>query len=136
MTLAIGVLPYPITFLCTDFISELYGRRRASFVVWVGLFMNLWVVLFVWLGGALPPAPEWNASTGLPATDDVVTGPDDVEEFRAVTAPPTAGVDVATVAFSNWMRGVAWATAGMLIFCPTRSIAGFRPGLASTIFCA
>ena len=34
--LAIGVLPYPITFLCTDFISELYGRRRASSVVWVG----------------------------------------------------------------------------------------------------
>jgi uncharacterized integral membrane protein (TIGR00697 family) len=69
MALAVGVLPYPITFLCTDFISELYGRRRASFVVWVGLFLNLWVVLFVWLGGALPPAPELDASTGLPATD-------------------------------------------------------------------
>ena len=25
MALAVGVLPYPITFLCTDFISELYG---------------------------------------------------------------------------------------------------------------
>jgi uncharacterized PurR-regulated membrane protein YhhQ (DUF165 family) len=37
---AVGVLPYPITFLCTDFISELYGRRRASFVVWVGLLLN------------------------------------------------------------------------------------------------
>ncbi len=24
----IGVLPYPITFLCTDFISELYGRKK------------------------------------------------------------------------------------------------------------
>ena len=28
--IAVGVLPYPLTFLCTDFISELYGRRRAS----------------------------------------------------------------------------------------------------------
>jgi len=26
MPLAVGVLPYPITFLCTDFISEIYGR--------------------------------------------------------------------------------------------------------------
>ncbi len=69
MMLAIGVLPYPVTFLCTDFISEIYGRRRANFVVWVGLFLNLWVVLFVWLGGVLPPTPEWSASTGLPATD-------------------------------------------------------------------
>ena len=33
---AVGVLPYPITFLCTDLISELYGRRRANAVVWVG----------------------------------------------------------------------------------------------------
>jgi len=69
MVLAIGVLPYPATFLCTDFISELYGRRRASFVVWVGLVLNLWVVFFVWIGGVLPPVPDWNASTGLPPQD-------------------------------------------------------------------
>jgi uncharacterized integral membrane protein (TIGR00697 family) len=53
--LAVGVLPYPITFLCTDFISELYGRKRANFVVWVGLILNLWVLLVLWLGGALNP---------------------------------------------------------------------------------
>src|SRR5690606_35569774 len=35
MVVAVGVLPYPITFLCTDFISELYGRRRANWVVMV-----------------------------------------------------------------------------------------------------
>ena len=69
MALAVGVLPYPITFLCTDFISELYGRRRASFVVWVGLGLNLWVVAFLWLGGILPPAPVLDAATGLPPTD-------------------------------------------------------------------
>jgi uncharacterized integral membrane protein (TIGR00697 family) len=67
--LAIGVLPYPITFLCTDFISELYGRRRASAVVWVGLGLNVWVVFILWVGGILPPVPEFDA-TGLPATDD------------------------------------------------------------------
>jgi uncharacterized integral membrane protein (TIGR00697 family) len=67
--LAVGVLPYPITFLCTDFISELYGRSRASFVVWVGLLLNLWVVAFLWIGGVLPPEPALQAATGLPATD-------------------------------------------------------------------
>ena len=25
--LAVGVLPYPLTFLCTDLISELYGKN-------------------------------------------------------------------------------------------------------------
>jgi queuosine precursor transporter len=58
----IGVLPYPITFLCTDFISELYGRRRANTVVWVGLILNLWVLFILWLGGVLPPRPELGAN--------------------------------------------------------------------------
>ena len=54
MPLAVGVLPYPITFLCTDFISELFGRPRANQVVWMGLALNLWVMLILWVGGALP----------------------------------------------------------------------------------
>ncbi len=69
MALAIGVLPYPVTFLCTDFISELYGQKRANFLVWVGLLLNAWVVAFLWLGGVLPPTPVLDASTGLPPTD-------------------------------------------------------------------
>jgi hypothetical protein len=51
---AVGVLPYPITFLCTDFISELYGRARANAVVWTGLLLNGWVMFILWLGGVLP----------------------------------------------------------------------------------
>lgn len=54
--LAVGVLPYPITFLCTDFISELYGRARANQVVYMGLALNIWVVGILWLGGVLPSA--------------------------------------------------------------------------------
>lgn len=68
MSLAVGVLPYPITFLCTDFISEFYGRQRANMVVWVGLGLNAFVVLFMWLGGALPPAVELGAG-GLPSPE-------------------------------------------------------------------
>jgi uncharacterized integral membrane protein (TIGR00697 family) len=66
MPLAVGVLPYPLTFLCTDFISELYGRKRANAVVWVGLLLNLWVVFILWLGSALPPVVPIDAATGLP----------------------------------------------------------------------
>ncbi len=55
LQLAVGVLPYPLTFLCTDFISELYGRRRANFVVWLGLGLNILVLGFIWVGKQLPP---------------------------------------------------------------------------------
>lgn len=70
LALAVGVLPYPLTFLCTDFISEMYGRARANFVVWVGLALNLWVVFIVWTAGVLPPLPDLDPATGLPAPDD------------------------------------------------------------------
>ncbi|MCH7812958.1 MAG: VUT family protein [Planctomycetes bacterium] len=58
LALAVGVLPYPLTFLCTDFISEFYGKRRANFVVWVGLLLNVVVLAFLWLGHQLPAVGE------------------------------------------------------------------------------
>jgi len=67
--LAVGVLPYPITFLCTDFISELYGRNRANFVVWIGLMLNIWVLFILWLGGALNP-PEF-MSNGINGVNEL-----------------------------------------------------------------
>ena len=68
--LFVGILPYPITFLCTDFISELYGKHRANVVVWTGLLLNVWVLFILWLGGVLPPVPDMLPETGLPALDD------------------------------------------------------------------
>lgn len=66
----VGVLPYPITFLCTDFISEIYGKKRARMVVWIGFLLNMWVLFILWLGGVLPPHPEIIPETGLPAAGD------------------------------------------------------------------
>lgn len=79
LKLTVGVLPYPITFLCTDFISEIYGQKRANAVVWVGLLINLWVLFILWLGGVLPPEPQiYNeaeelilTSSGKPSNDYV-----------------------------------------------------------------
>lgn len=65
----VGVLPYPITFLCTDFISELYGKKRATMVVWTGLILNIWVLLILWVGGILPPKVELGPD-GLPYPED------------------------------------------------------------------
>lgn len=63
---AVGVLPYPLTFLCTDFISELYGRARANWVVFVGLIINVWVLFILWLGTALPGFAPLDPATGMP----------------------------------------------------------------------
>ena len=49
-----GVLPYPITFLITDILSELYGRKRTTHVVLSGLFASIFVLLILWLGAQFP----------------------------------------------------------------------------------
>ena len=59
MALAVGVLPYPLTFLCTDLICELYGKSRANFLVTVGLGLNVFILLVLLLGNTIPAvAPE------------------------------------------------------------------------------
>ncbi len=49
-----GVLPYPITFLITDVLSEIYGRRKTNQVVAVGFFASLFVLVILRLGGFFP----------------------------------------------------------------------------------
>ena len=68
--LAVGVLPYPITFLCTDLISELFGKKKANLVVWVGLLLNLWVLLILWLGGILDAPDNLTDSGQIPLSLD------------------------------------------------------------------
>ena len=50
LSLAIGVLPYPLTFLCTDVICELYGKARANFMVTLGLGLNFFILGVLWIG--------------------------------------------------------------------------------------
>ena len=64
-----GVIAYPLTFLFTDVISELYGRRIASRVIWVGFGANLLMVVLVFGGKLLPSAPFWE---GQPAYESIL----------------------------------------------------------------
>ena len=52
--LSVGVLPYPITFLITDILSEVYGRKRTNEVVIAGFFVSLFVLFILWLGSIFP----------------------------------------------------------------------------------
>lgn len=95
-SIAVGVLPYPLTFLCTDFISELYGKKRAAFVVWMGLVVNLWVVLILWLGGILPGFEALDPSTGQILKDEAGRLPV-FFEIRALTFGAVAASMIAYI---------------------------------------
>ena len=51
-----GVLAYPFTFLATDLICELYGKKRAQTLVWIGFAMNFFMLGLMTLGHVLPDA--------------------------------------------------------------------------------
>ena len=53
-----GILPYPITFLVTDLISELYGQKKANRVVISGFVASIFVLFFLWLGGQFSAIPD------------------------------------------------------------------------------
>ena len=70
----VGILPYPVTFLATDLVCELYGRRRANFLVLVGFLMNLFLLLVCWVGHAVPDSESWrNFVLSDPAQPDWYT---------------------------------------------------------------
>lgn len=54
-----GVIAYPLTFLFTDVISELYGKKIASKVVWAGFGANILMLSLIFFSKLLPPAPFW-----------------------------------------------------------------------------
>ncbi len=52
--ISVGIIPYPLTFLITDIISEIYGAKKANMVVYAGLFATLFVFVVVLLADATP----------------------------------------------------------------------------------
>lgn len=56
---SVGLLPYPITFLVTDIISEIYGQKRANQVVLSGLIASIFMLLIVTIAD-LVQAAAWS----------------------------------------------------------------------------
>ncbi len=63
--LSVGILPYPITFLITDMISEVYGQKKANQVVTAGIFASIFSMCIIYVSAALPAAAESPVSNEL-----------------------------------------------------------------------
>lgn len=63
--LSVGILPYPITFLITDLISEIYGKKAANRVVTAGIlasFFSMGILLLANAAPAMESSPIDNAT--------------------------------------------------------------------------
>lgn len=60
---SVGLLPYPLTFLVTDVISELFGKRKANWVVLSGLVASVLTLLVIAMASSV------QSTTWSPVTD-------------------------------------------------------------------
>lgn len=56
--ISVGVLPYPITFLITDLISEIFGKKKANQVVTAGIFASFFSMGIILVSDLAPAIPE------------------------------------------------------------------------------
>lgn len=64
---SVGILPYPITFLITDLISEVYGKKKANQIVTAGIFASVFSMGIILVSDYVP------AITGSQVGDEVFT---------------------------------------------------------------
>lgn len=57
--ISVGILPYPLTFLITDLISEIYGKKKANQVVTTGIFASIFSLLIIYVSASVP-ATSWS----------------------------------------------------------------------------
>ena len=55
-TQSVGLIAYPITFLITDIVSEIYGQKKASYLVLSGVISSGLVMMLIFLADSLPAA--------------------------------------------------------------------------------
>ena len=82
--LSVGILPYPITFLITDLISEIYGKKKANDVVITGIFASFFSITILLISEAVP------AIENSPISD---------EEFKKVFSVSSIAVFASMLAY-------------------------------------
>ena len=64
-----AIVCFPIGYIISDVLTEVYGFRVARGVIWLGFLCNLLMVFLFWLGDIIPGAVFWPADPVV-ITDD------------------------------------------------------------------
>tara|TARA_Y100000816_G_scaffold208861_1_gene154684 strand:- start:937 stop:1626 length:690 start_codon:yes stop_codon:yes gene_type:complete len=59
ITLTTGIITYPLTFLITDIVSEIYGEKKATRMVFLGFVVSIISLFFIQLAVFLPGSNVW-----------------------------------------------------------------------------
>ncbi len=60
IAVSVGIFAYPLTFMMTDAIAEVYGKKKAKQVVWAALIAQVLVLILTFISIKLPPAGRYH----------------------------------------------------------------------------
>lgn len=62
--ISVAIFLLPLIFTLTDAVNEIYGKTRAKQLVWLGVGVQILLVLFIWLATSLPHAARFEPLNG------------------------------------------------------------------------
>ena len=54
-----GLIIFPVSYIINDCIAEVWGFKKARFIIWVAFAVNFFAILLFQISIALPPADYW-----------------------------------------------------------------------------
>ena len=112
-----AIVCFPLSYIISDVLTEVYGFRVARGVIWLGFVCNLIMVFFFWLGDIIPGAVFWedesSFETILGATGWILLG-----SFTAYLAGEFTNAGIMVVLKNKtqgrhlWLRTISSTVAG------------------------
>ena len=120
-----AIVVFPVSYILGDVLTEVYGFRVARGVIWLGFACNALMVLFLWLGGMIPPVVFWEDQDAY----DTILG-----QVRWVVLGSFAAYLVGEFSNSAWLAWLKIVTSGRFLWLRTISSTAIGQGFDSFVF--
>ncbi|GAA0717431.1 queuosine precursor transporter [Aquimarina litoralis] len=88
-TISVGLIPYPLTFLITDIVSEIYGKKKANLMVTAGIFASVFSLLIIYGAASVDAYIDPGTDPNIQVDNDtfnLVFGKSLISVFASMTA--------------------------------------------------
>ncbi|MBW1294461.1 queuosine precursor transporter [Aquimarina litoralis] len=88
-TISVGLIPYPLTFLITDIVSEIYGKKKANLMVTAGIFASIFSLLIIYAAASVNAYIDPGTDPNIQVDNDtfnLVFGKSLISVFASMTA--------------------------------------------------
>ncbi len=59
VAVSVGIFAYPLTFMITDAVAEVYSKKKAKQIVWAALIAQVLVLILTYISVKMPPAARY-----------------------------------------------------------------------------